>query len=351
MRVLSCNSPYGHGGMGQHLAHLVEETRREGLLDHYYTPAGKDGDPQAHPIRSRWAQWLMRFSPLRAFPGWMTYMSADLYDRAVAAALQTGPECFMGFAGESLHSFRRARALGTERLELVTATSHVENVAARHEQALRDTGFGQSWLNGRLAKKTLREYELADRIYVHSEYTRQSFLKAGIPASKLRRTHLTAHPRFVPPATRIRNGLFQIVYVGRVDPTKGVPLLIQAFSRLVVPHVRLTLVGGWSSRSMRTYMEDWMDRDPRISVQPGDPLPVLQTADVFVNPSYEDGFGYAPLEALACGVPVIVTDDTGMKEYVVKGENGYVFPTGDGETLLKQLRHLYHEWAVADPSA
>lgn len=349
MRVLSCNSPYGQGGMGQHFAHLVEEARRDGTLDHYYTPDGKDGDPKAQRIRSRWARWLTRFSPLRAFPGWMTYAHAELYDRAVAAALQTAPERFTGFAGESLHSFRRARALGTERLELVTATSHVENVAARHEQALRDAGFGRSWLSHRLVQKTLHEYERADRIYVHSEYTRQSFLAAGIPSSKLRRTHLKAHPRFVPPSTRQHDGIFRIVYVGRVDPTKGVPLLVRAFSRLVVPQVKLILVGGWSSRAMRTFMEDWMDRDPRISVRPGDPLPVLQTADVFVNPSCEDGFGYAPMEALACGVPVIVTEDTGMKEHVVEGENGYVLPTGNGKALLDQLRTLYHEWAAARP--
>jgi glycosyltransferase involved in cell wall biosynthesis len=67
---------------------------------------------------------------------------------------------------------------------------------------------------------------------------------------------------------------------------------------------------------------------------------VLHTADVFVHPSYEDGFGYAPMEALACNVPVIVTEDTGMKESVVDGHNGYIIPTGDGDALLDRLRRL-----------
>jgi hypothetical protein len=55
---------------------------------------------------------------------------------------------------------------------------------------------------------------------------------------------------------------------------------------------------------------------------------------------FEDGFAYAPMEALACKVPVIVTQDTGMKEYVQEGINGYVVPTGDWEAILERLEQL-----------
>jgi glycosyltransferase involved in cell wall biosynthesis len=88
---------------------------------------------------------------------------------------------------------------------------------------------------------------------------------------------------------------------------------------------------------MRRYMDDWLARDLDITVAPGDPLPALQRADVFVHPTYEDGFGYAPMEALACGVPVITTEDTGMKEYIRPGENGFVVPTGNREAIRERL--------------
>ena len=80
--------------------------------------------------------------------------------------------------------------------------------------------------------------------------------------------------------------------------------------------------------------------DERITVGPGDPLPLLQRADAFVHPTYEDGFGYAPMEALACGVPVIATKDTGMKEYVQEGGNGYVVPTGSVEAIAEALMRV-----------
>jgi len=122
--------------------------------------------------------------------------------------------------------------------------------------------------------------------------------------------------------------------------TKGIALLLEAFDRLSVSNAELRIMGGWSTRSVRRRLQSRIAQDPRITVQPGDPLPVLQKADVFVHPSYEDGFGYAPMEALACGVPVVVTEDTGMKEYVRDGVNGFVVPTGSVDAIVAALESL-----------
>jgi glycosyltransferase involved in cell wall biosynthesis len=77
-------------------------------------------------------------------------------------------------------------------------------------------------------------------------------------------------------------------------------------------------------------------------------LPHLQQADVYVHPSYEDGFAYAPMEALACGVPVIVTQDTGMKEHVNEGVNGFVIPTGNVAAIAERLKAIRHTPLVSD---
>ena len=82
-------------------------------------------------------------------------------------------------------------------------------------------------------------------------------------------------------------------------------------------------------------------RDPRIEVLPGDPLPVLRAARLYVHPSYTDGFGYAPAEALACGLPVLVSEDTGMKELVGSARDGLVLPTGDLDALTEAIDCAY----------
>jgi glycosyltransferase involved in cell wall biosynthesis len=122
------------------------------------------------------------------------------------------------------------------------------------------------------------------------------------------------------------------------DP--GIGVLLEAFSRLLDPAARLTLVGGSGSRGMRRFLERWRRFDNRVRIAPGDPLPHLRDADVYVHPSYQDGFGLAPMEALACGVPVIVTEDTGMKEHIRPGENGFIVPTGDWPALLQRLQEV-----------
>jgi glycosyltransferase involved in cell wall biosynthesis len=105
--------------------------------------------------------------------------------------------------------------------------------------------------------------------------------------------------------------------------------------------MRLVLIGSWKSRGMRRFLESAMAQDQRIAVSPGDPLPHLHEAALFVHAAYEDGFAYAPAEALACGVPVLVNEDTGMKDLVVPGATGLVLPTGDLDALAEAIDSTY----------
>lgn len=352
MKTIACNAPYGRGGLGQHLRQVVEDARAKGLLRTYYAHTAKPGDAAGTVIDPAPYRRLARYTPLRFRAGWRNYLIGDLFDRAVARRLGEPLPVFVGFGGKALHSFRRARALGAERLELVAANSHVDNVARLHAEAIRRYGLEESWLNEAQCRKTRAEYAMADVIHVASEYTRRSFLEAGVPEARLRRIHYAVDPRFGPPTERPDDGVFRIVYTGSVSVMKGVPVLLDAFARLPDARAELTLVGGMASRGMRRYVEAALARDPRIRLAPGDPLPHLHRADVYVHPTFEDGFAYAPMEALACGVPVVVTEDTGMKEHVDDGTTGYVVPTGDAAAITERLEHLRrHPLHVPAPGA
>ena len=343
--ILSCcGAPHGAGGISQHFGQLVSEARDAGTLARYYATQPQPGDAAGRRVSISGWRWVWRYTPVRWSPGWTNHLRGELFDRKVAARLRRGADAgtagdarLVAFAGQALRSFREAR--GTHRLELVVPNSHVDNLKRLHEQAYRRTGIRDTWLNEAQRRKTLEEYDRADVIHVHSEYVRKTFLREGVPAAKLRRTRLRPAERFRPPAERPDDDVFRVVYVGRVDATKGLPLLMEAFSEIDDP-AELTIVGGWSTRAMRRYMQRRLERDARIRMAPGDPLPHLHRADVFVHPTFQDGFGYAPAEALACGVPVIVTEDTGMKEHVREGENGFVVPTGRLGALIERLEHL-----------
>lgn len=346
--VLACNTPYGEGGLGQHFAQLVEDARAADTLHRYLAPAVRANDRYGSAVSDR-TFGLLDYTPIRFSPSWRTYVVCSLFDHRAARHLPPA-DTFMGFAGMSYHSFRAAQRAGYARLELVAANSHVDNVRRLHARAARDSGLRDTWLHGPQTRKIKREYEMADTIHVHSEYVRQSFLEAGLPAEKLQRTVLRIAPRFVPPAQRPDDGRFRLVYVGRLEATKGIVALMEAFSQLDLGGLELALVGGWSTRAVRKYLQPLLSADDRIILCPGDPLPVLRAADLFVHASYEDGFGYAPMEALACGVPVLVTEDTGMKEYVEAGRNGYILPTGSVDAIVEGIEAVHRRPLAATTS-
>jgi glycosyltransferase involved in cell wall biosynthesis len=273
-------------------------------------------------------------------------MNVDEFDRKVAGRIlppKTDDDRFIAFVGQALHTFRAANKLGFGSLQLEAANSHVENVYERHQLALRQyPGIeSEAWINKAQVRKTLQEYELANTIVVASEYTRRTFIDRGFSPLRLERRVLMPSSRFSPPARNEKHDeIYRIAYVGSLTVGKGIPLLLDAFSRLQGRDIELTLVGGWSSRGMKKFIRSRRGEDIRIKLAPGDPLPALHKADVYVHPSYEDGFAYSAAEALACGVPVIVTSDTGMKELVVEGVNGYVIPTGDCSALLERLDYM-----------
>jgi glycosyltransferase involved in cell wall biosynthesis len=339
MEVFSCNAPFMEGGLGKHLGLLVEEARSREKLGCYYTVRPKPNDPKGNEISLSRFRRLFQLPPLSYSLGWREYLSSELFDRAVSQKLGTA-ETFIGFSGRALHSFECARLLKYEQLVVESPTSHIDNVLRQHRKATETFRIERSWLNRPLRKKTLREYELTDFIYVNSEYSRMSFTEAGVPESKLRLRPLRVESRFVPPLRSLHSGRFTVVYVGRLHVTKGLPILLEAFRHVQDKHAELVLVGGHGSDGMEKYLRHSIANDPRVKVRPGDPLPYLHRADVLVHPSYEDGFGLAPLEALACGVPVIITEDTGMKEHVINGQNGYILPTGNIDALVEQLREM-----------
>jgi len=339
--VVACGTAYGMGGLGQRFAEVV--TDASGATDElvYYAGSFPAGDARGRLVADRWVRPLTRYTPIRFSRGRTNYVVADRFDRKVAGMLEGPIDRFIGFVGQCERSLARARELGARRLDVIAANSHVDNVLARHAEALHRLPIEESWLNEKLAGKTRAEYAQADAIHVASEYVAESLTERGVPGEKIVRVRTDVDARFTPgEGERADDGVFRVVYIGQVSVVKGVPLLVEAFQRARLGEAELTLVGGVGTRGMRRYMEGAMSADPRVRLAPGDPLPALREADVCVHPTWEDGFGRAPLEAMRAGVPAVVTEDTGMKELITEGHDGWVIPTGSVDAIVARLEAL-----------
>jgi glycosyltransferase involved in cell wall biosynthesis len=127
-------------------------------------------------------------------------------------------------------------------------------------------------------------------------------------------------------------------------PAKGFRYLVEAIRGLAEPDLELVFWAAPGNRVINRYMQSQISLDRRLRMQP---LSVRENygevygkSHVLVHPSLADGYSYAVMEAMASGLPVIVTSCTGCSELIRDGENGYVVPPRDAEAIRDRVTHL-----------
>ena len=127
-----------------------------------------------------------------------------------------------------------------------------------------------------------------------------------------------------------------ILFVGQVGLRKGIPELLSAFSDLKAG-ANLTLVGP-----LERGLPEPIQRD--VKVMGPIPMPALpnyyREADIFCLPSWEEGFPLVLLQAMACGLPVVATEETGAGDIITSGVDGELVPAGDVPALREALDRL-----------
>jgi starch synthase len=128
----------------------------------------------------------------------------------------------------------------------------------------------------------------------------------------------------------------RFIYAGNVSVRKGMPLLIEAWSKAGLRDAELALVGSWNlANSKRRSLPRGIRWLPPCSSRALRDR--YQESHVFVFPSYSDGFGLALLEAMACGLPAIASEASIGPEIVTAG-CGFTSPPGDLDRLVELLR-------------
>jgi len=150
-----------------------------------------------------------------------------------------------------------------------------------------------------------------------------------------------------PPLPRFNDGAFNVLYVGRLDPRKGLPLLIDSFRRLRLNrggHTRLLIVGDGPlrrrlTRSLETELRVAVHFEGRVSP---DLLPsYYASSHVLCSPATgNESFGIVLLEAMASGVPVVASDIPGYRTVLTNGEQGLIVEPRSSQSLTAALELL-----------
>lgn len=184
-----------------------------------------------------------------------------------------------------------------------------------------------------------REMELADLIIVPSEFVKQTLVENGISQQKIKLNPFgTIIDEFTfNPDKNIDKDNIVFLFMGSFSPRKGLPLLIEAWKEMNIPHSKL-IIAGYGKIPDKVILPDNVINKGVIAK--GERQALFDSANVFLFPSFFEGLAQVQIEAMACGLPVVGTINSGANELVNNGVNGFTIEAGN-KTQLKEAIQFF----------
>lgn len=180
-----------------------------------------------------------------------------------------------------------------------------------------------------------KEMELADLVLVPSTFVERT-IRAFHPHKTIVRTPYGVDRDFWSlPDRSERDRPLRFIHAGQVSLRKGIPLLLAAWERAELRDAELELVGSWHMAESKRKLPPGVTATPSMSSE--GLRERYGAADVFVFPSYFEGFGLVLLEAMSCGLPAIASDATAGPDLLTT-DCGRVIGAGDIDALVESLR-------------
>jgi glycosyltransferase involved in cell wall biosynthesis len=235
-----------------------------------------------------------------------------------------GVDLVHAFEGAALATFQAAKRMGKRT---------ILDVPSAHERYMQVVGESP---RPRIGQERL----LADLLLAPSDFVVTCLMEAGAPADQILKIPYGVDPtRFRRQAGMRTDEVFRAVFVGRIQRRKGLSYLLEAWRRLALPRAELLVVGAADAEGRRL-LEPYRGICRFAGPHPRHEIHrFYQQSDVFVFPSLAEGSALVTYEALACGLPLVTTPNSGS--VVRDGIDGLVVGPGDVEGLCERIRFLY----------
>jgi glycosyltransferase involved in cell wall biosynthesis len=336
---LSAAQAYHAGGISRYIYHLLAELRRapSGHVFEAFAPAAPNDSALAPTAR-------FRITPTGE--GTERPVRRILWEQLALPARTLG-------RFDLLHGTAFALPLGWPGRSVVTI---LDVSFIRHPELFNRGNRLYLTLATKLAART------ADRILTISNHAGREIVELlGVRPNKVMTTYCAADARFRPlpeeqvAAFRRAKDLPErfVLYLGTLEPRKNVVALLRAYALLrqewpAVPELILAGGRGWLYEEIFATITrlglGGRVRTPGYVASEEQAL-WYNAAAVFAYPSLYEGFGLPPLEALACGTPVVASDAASLPEVV--GEAGLLVPPSDEPALAAALRRALEDEALA----
>lgn len=285
--------------------------------------------------------------PLARVVGWRN----EIFDRWVVGHIRRErPQIVVGHDSSALLAQRAAREIGAISV-LNQVIGHIEaGLAMFREEAERAPEFAETlpMPPASVIERCRLEALEADRVLVPSDYVRDTLVERGTAAERIAVLPYGVDIQRFQPAPRQDRKTFRLLFVGSLSQRKGIKYLLEAVRRLKLPEAELVLVGRMIGDAAAFRPYEGLFR--RVAHVPYHEVHRLYTdADLFVYPSLHEGSAFATYEALASGLPVIATPNTGS--VVRDGVDGFLVPPRDVDALMAKIELLYRDRGRRDEMA
>ncbi len=264
------------------------------------------------------------------------------FDKWASQQIPDGTNVFVGWSGNSLRSLRRAKERNIPTF-LERHSAHIETQTEWLAEEYRKFGLAFHATHPRMIEQELKEYEAADWISVPSRFVRRTFLDNGVAEEKIRVHPLAVDTeKFRPVVHQSKKRRF--FYGGQLSLRKGIPYLVEAFQNLGGREAELFLVGDCDAELEPILASFSPAGIVRLPAQNSERFAgLLASSDLVCLPSIEDGFNQVAVQAMACGVPVMASTNTGAGELIDEGRSGFLVPPCDARAIRDRM-----EWALSN---
>jgi glycosyltransferase involved in cell wall biosynthesis len=251
------------------------------------------------------------------------------------------PVIFIGYEKSCFRSFKIAKKNGVITiLDLAQVhVSFIEQLRSNYEFFKKISGNDKLFC--KIKERKLLEYELANHILVLSSFAKQTLIKQGVESSKIQLVNLGFDPIQFYAKKEYSPSISQsikIIYTGIITMRKGV----QVAKRLQHLPIELVFIG---SKDDAFDCINGLPNSRHIPYLEHDELvKEFHDSDIFVLPSYLDSWAMVVIEAMACGLPVIVSENTGAKD-AVTDDSGFIIPIDDEDALMDKILYFYNNRA------
>ena len=246
----------------------------------------------------------------------------------------------IGTSGSGLEAGKKIKSLNGK-FVCDRGSTHINFQNETIKNEYKNFNLDYNEISQKTVERELEEYDTADLISVPSSFVYNSFLKNGIEEKKLFLNPFGVNLDRFSPLPKINDGKFQVLYVGTLSIRKGIFYLLEAFKKLNFKNKKLTLIGPIEKNIKDKVFKNLSDKIEYLSVIKNKDLNrYYSMADVMVQPSIEEGLSLVMAEALACGCPVIATENTGASDLFQNNKEGFIIKAKSIEQIYDKMQLL-----------